>query len=137
MLYKLEESYRKVNLTPEQDPTRRNDAETEFIIESMRNEMFDLLVQSKETLSDLMNKALNYLHTSWKQLFAYRNHGEYTIDNTAAERAIRPITIHIRTACSSVVYREFRTPPFIIRLLKSASRWESPSGTTTAGFLEK
>ena len=93
MLYKLEESYRKDNLTPEQVQTRRNDAETESIIESMRNEMFDLLVQSKENLSDLMNKALNYLHTLWKQLFAYRNRGEYTIDNTAAERAIRPITV--------------------------------------------
>ena len=34
----------------------------------------------------LMNKALYYLHTFWKQLFAYRNHGEYNIDNIAAER---------------------------------------------------
>ena len=93
MLYRLEESYRKDNLTPEQIQTRRNDAETESIIESIRKEMFDLLVQSKETLSDLMNKALNYLHTFGKQLFAYRNHGEYSIDNTAAERAIRPITV--------------------------------------------
>lgn len=40
-----------------------------------------------------MNKALNYLHTFWKQLFAYRNHGEYSIDNTVAERAIRPIIV--------------------------------------------
>lgn len=92
-LYKFEDDYRKENLTPEQIQTRRNDAETTSIIESIQNEMFDLLVQSKETLSDLMNKALNYLHTFWKQLFAYRNHGEYSIDNTAAERAIRPITV--------------------------------------------
>ena len=28
-----------------------------------------------------MRRALNYLHTFWKQLFAYRNDGEYTIDN--------------------------------------------------------
>ena len=92
-LYKFEDDYRKCNLTPEEIQTRRNDAETTSIIESIQNEMFDLLVQSKETLSDLMNKALNYLHTFWKQLFAYRNHGEYSIDNTAAERAIRPITV--------------------------------------------
>ena len=92
-LYKFEDDYRKDSLTPEQIQTRRNDAETTSIIESIQNEMFDLLAQSKETLSDLMNKALNYLHTFWKQLFAYRNHGEYTIDNTAAERAIRPITV--------------------------------------------
>lgn len=60
----------KENLTPENFQSRRNDAETTSIIESMRYEMFDLLSQSKETLSDLMNKALNYLHTFWKQLFA-------------------------------------------------------------------
>ena len=35
----------------------------------------------------------NYLHKFWKQVFAYRNDGEYTIDNLAAERAIRPQTI--------------------------------------------
>lgn len=92
-LYKLEDDYRKENLTPKEVLSRRNDVETTSIIESMRIEMFDLLAQSKETLSDLMNKALNYLHTFWKQLFAYRNHGEYTIDNTVAERAIRPITV--------------------------------------------
>lgn len=92
-LYKLEESYRKEKLTSEEIRLRRNSMETEAIVESMRNEMFDLLAQSKEDLSDLMNKALNYLHTFWKQLFAYRNNGEYNIDNTAAERAIRPITV--------------------------------------------
>lgn len=35
----------------------------------------------------------NYLHKFWKQVFAYRNDGEYSIDNLAAERAIRPQTI--------------------------------------------
>ena len=97
-LYKLEDDYRKENLTPEEVLSRRNDAETTSIIESMRSEMFDLLAQSKETLSDLMNKALNYLHTFWKQLFAYRNHGEYTIDNTAAERAICPVTVQRKSS---------------------------------------
>ena len=67
-LYKLEDDYRKENLTPEGVHPRRNDAETTSIVESMRNEMFDLLAQYQETLSDLMNKVLNYLHTFWKQL---------------------------------------------------------------------
>ena len=39
---------------------RRYELETEFFIESMRNEMYDLLLQSKETLNDLMNKFFNY-----------------------------------------------------------------------------
>ena len=40
-----------------------------------------------------MSKALNYLKNFWNQIFAYRNDGEYSIDNMAAERAIRPITV--------------------------------------------
>ena len=38
-------------------------------------------------------KVLNYLKSFWTQIFAYRNDGEYSIDNMAAERAIRPITV--------------------------------------------
>lgn len=44
-------------------------------------------------MSGLMRRALNYLHSFWKQLFNYRRNGEYTIDNLAAERAIRPLTV--------------------------------------------
>ena len=32
-----------------------------------------------------MSKAFNYLK-NWNQIFAYRNDGEYSIDNMAAER---------------------------------------------------
>lgn len=49
--------------------------------------MLDLMAKeacNPGTLSDLMRRALNYLHTFWKQLFAYRNDGEYTIDNLVA-----------------------------------------------------
>ena len=45
--------------------------------------MLDLLaIEAYEPgkLSDLMRRALNYLHAFWKQLFAYRNDGEYTIN---------------------------------------------------------
>ena len=40
-----------------------------------------------------MLKALNYLHNYWRQLFAYRHDGRYTIDNNIAERNIRPTTV--------------------------------------------
>ncbi|WP_229114754.1 IS66 family transposase [Bacteroides intestinalis] len=40
-----------------------------------------------------MQRALNYLHSLWKQLFNYRKNREYTIDNLAAEWAIRPLTV--------------------------------------------
>ena len=38
-----------------------------------------------------MLRALNYLRIFWKQIFAYINDGEYSIDNTMAER--RPIVL--------------------------------------------
>ena len=47
----------------------------------------------EESRSELMSKALNYLKTFWNQIFAYRNDGEYSIDNLPAERALRPVTV--------------------------------------------
>lgn len=40
-----------------------------------------------------MQKAVNYLKNFWKQLVAYRNDGNYSIDNNLAERSIRPMTV--------------------------------------------
>ena len=37
--------------------------------------------------------SLNYFHNFWSQIFAYRHDGEYSIDNMAVERAIRPLTV--------------------------------------------
>lgn len=39
---------------------------------------------------ELRDKAVNYLHTFWNQLFACLNDGRYDIDNLIAERFIRP-----------------------------------------------
>ena len=81
--------------------------------------MLDLMAKeacNPGTLSDLMRRALNYLHTFWKQLFAYRNDGEYTIDNLVAERTIRNMTIQRKNSlffCSdkgarnSAIYNTF------------------------------
>lgn len=40
---------------------------------------------------ELMDKAVNYLQVFWKHLFAYLNDGRYDIDNSIAERFIRPL----------------------------------------------
>ena len=71
----------------------RNDSYTEKIVNAIESEMYDLLALPENETSPLLRRALNYLHKFWKQLFAYRNDGEYTIDNMAAERAIRPMTV--------------------------------------------
>ena len=92
-LYRREELYRENNCTAEEIKELRNDSYTEGIVNSIESEMYDLLALDEKYTSPLLRRALNYLHKFWKQLFAYRNDGEYTIDNMAAERAIRPMTV--------------------------------------------
>jgi hypothetical protein len=55
--------------------------------------MLELLARPAEEMRDKMHRALNYLHTFWTQLFKYWDDGDYSIDNMAAERAIRPMTV--------------------------------------------
>ena len=92
-LYRREDQYRDNNCTSEEIKELRNDSYTEGIVNSIKSEMYDLLALDEKDTSPLLRRALNYLHKFWKQLFAYRNDGEYTIDNMAAERAIRPMTV--------------------------------------------
>ena len=92
-LYRLEEEYRRLKLSPQEIYERRNDDTTTEIVESIRTRLYELLADGNEVNSDLMLRALNYLRTFWKQILAYRNDGEYSIDNTIAERAIRPIVL--------------------------------------------
>lgn len=92
-LYRREDQYREDNRTAEEIKDLRNDSYTDKIVNSIESEMYDLLALPEKDTSLLLRKALNYLHKYWKQLFTYRNDGEYTIDNMAAERAIRPMTV--------------------------------------------
>ena len=92
-LYGMEDTYRREKLTADEIYRRRNSKETTEIIDKIRTELYDLLANPDENRSELMSKALNYLKNFWNQIFAYRNDGEYSIDNMAAERAIRPITV--------------------------------------------
>ena len=92
-LYGMEDTYRREKLTADEIYRRRNSKETTEIIDRIRTGLYDLLANPDENRSELMSKALNYLKNFWNQIFAYRNDGEYSIDNMAAERAIRPITV--------------------------------------------
>lgn len=92
-LYGMEDTYRREKLTADEIYRRRNSKETTEIIDRIRTELYDLLANPDENRSELMSKALNYLKNFWNQIFAYRNDGEYSIDNMAAERAIRPVTV--------------------------------------------
>lgn len=41
---------------------------------------------------ELMDKAIRYMNTFWTRLFVYLSDGSYLIDNSIAERFIRPLT---------------------------------------------
>ena len=92
-LYRMEETYRREKLNADKIYRRRNSKETTEIIEKIRTELYNLLANPNENRSELISKPLNYLKNFWNQIFAYRNDSEYSIDNMAIERAIRPITV--------------------------------------------
>lgn len=115
-LYKREDLYVEKGYDAETIKAMRNDEYTRGIVDQLHNEMFNLMANKMDELPKLMQQALNYLHKFWKQVFAYRNDGEYTIDNLAAERAIRPQTIQrkgslffgsVQGALRSAMYNTF------------------------------
>ena len=115
-LYKREDLYVEKGYDAEKIKEMRNDEYTRGIVDELQNEMFDLMANKMDELPKLMQQALNYLHKFWKQVFAYRNDGEYSIDNLAAERAIRPQTIQrkgslffgsVQGALRSAMYNTF------------------------------
>lgn len=59
-----------------------------------------------------MDKAVNYLQVFWKQLFIYLNDGRYDIDNSIAERFIRPLRVNARTRYSllAIAWQTYRWP---------------------------
>lgn len=65
---------------------------TKEIIIKIRSKLDAMLSDVHPPRGDLMEKALNYLNTFWTQLFAYTKDGSYTIDNSIAERFIRPLS---------------------------------------------
>lgn len=72
-------------------------------IEKISTELFNLLINLDGILSEFMGKAFNYFKKFWSQIFAYRNDGEYSIDNLSAERILKPIIVQQRIACASVL----------------------------------
>ena len=91
-LYRLEKLYKSEKLTTVEIKERRNSAETNTIIANLACRLNDML-NIYDNLSSQMQKAVNYLKNFWKQLVAYRNDGNYSIDNNLAERSIRPMTV--------------------------------------------
>lgn len=90
-LYVLEVEYEHGRLSPEQIKKCRNNLKTKEIIIRLRSKLDALLSDDHPPRGELMEKALRYLKAFWTQLFAYTHDGSYTIDNSIAERFIRPL----------------------------------------------
>lgn len=90
-LYGQEDSYRRSGLTAEEITRQRNSLRTKEVIGRMRSFLNVLTSEGHPPRGDLMEKAVNYLKNFWNQLFAYLKDGRYSIDNTIAERFIRPL----------------------------------------------
>ncbi len=89
-LYALEKHYKDMHFTPEQIKDRRNDDETNEIVIMLRSKIDAMKAEGHPPRSELLDKAVNYLDSFWKQIMKYRKNGRYSIDNNVAERFIKP-----------------------------------------------
>jgi len=115
-LYDLEEQYRLRHLAPQQIQQERQGEQTTKIIQKIRQRLDKLLADTSGMRGDLMNKALNYLKSFWNQLILYLKDGRYSIDNSLAERTLRPMTVERKNSLTfgshdgaevSVIYHTF------------------------------
>lgn len=90
-LYELEGHYEKLGLPPEEIKRRRNDEKTAEIVIKLRSKIDALKSEGHPPRGELMEKAMAYLDSFWKQIMAYRNNGRYSIDNNIAERFMKPL----------------------------------------------
>lgn len=90
-LYHLERIYTENLFRTEEITTARQSLQTKEIIGRIRSKLDVLLAEGHPPRGELMEKAVRYLDTYWKQIFAYIENGRYSIDNNAAERCIRPL----------------------------------------------
>ncbi|MBQ6088530.1 MAG: transposase, partial [Firmicutes bacterium] len=94
-LYKREKLYASNPdyYTPERIKDARNDEYTNDIVNSMHVKLLEMIAKGEHYYPDKVWRALNYFYNFWDRIFAYRNDGEYSIDNMAVERALRPLTV--------------------------------------------
>ena len=115
-LYDQEKQYRLRHLTPEQIRKERQAEKTAKVISQIRQRLDKLLADGNGMRGDLMQKALNYLNSFWNQLILYLKDGRYNIDNSLAERTLRPMTVERKNSLTfgshagakvSVIYHTF------------------------------
>ena len=81
------------HITPEQIRQERQGVKTTKIKQRLRQRLDKLLADNSGMRGNLMQGALTYLNKFWNQLFMYLKDGRYCIDNSFAERMLRPMTV--------------------------------------------
>ncbi len=92
-LYLVEAECFLKGLSAEETKYQRNRREVTRILESMKTKADELLSRQRVHYSPSLRRALNYMKRGWENLIRYREDGDYSIDNSLAERCIRPYTI--------------------------------------------
>ncbi len=92
-LYLVEAECFLKGLSAEETKYQRNRREVTRILESMITKAKDLLSRESEHYSPTLRRAMNYMRRGWENLIRYREDGDYSIDNSLAERAVRPYTV--------------------------------------------
>ncbi len=89
----LIEMYNKIEGLSENEIYRRRKTEAIPILNDMKRRAEEFLKTDGGVASDKMYTAVNYMLNFWRELINYTKEGHYTIDNSAAERSIRPLTV--------------------------------------------
>ena len=92
-LYLVEAECFLKGLSAEETKNRRNRREVTRILESIKSKAEELLSRQRIHYSPSLRRALNYMKRGWENLIRYREDGDYSIDNSIAERAVRPYTV--------------------------------------------
>lgn len=92
-LYLVEAECFLKGLAAEETKYRRNRREVTRILESIQSKAEELLSRQRIHYSPALRRALNYMKRGWENLIRYREDGDYSIDNSIAERAVRPYTV--------------------------------------------
>ena len=77
-----------------------NYKDVDKILKSLFRKASEYLNSKRKHFSKMTHDALKYMINGWEDLIRYREDGNYDIDNLAAERAIRPFTVHRKNAVS-------------------------------------
>ena len=92
-LYLVEAECFLKGLSAEETKYRRNRREVTRILESIKLKAEELLSRQRIHYSPALRRALNYMKRGWENLIRYREDGDYSIDNSIAEQAVRPYTV--------------------------------------------